>query len=763
MSNILEKRNLEKPAPIESQLAYMDEPDVAAPSMSLRDFIAVLRRRRTIALYTFATVLVIGAAMTFLTSPLFRTSARILVEGKSSQITISSGTDSMSSLFLPKSGQEVQTQVEVLRSPLFISEAFQKAGVQGVPVALDVQRVEDTDIIELTATSASRQAAEKLIAVVPGLYQERTRLDRQKEISAALDFAQNSLRSQSDKLLQTEAALEKFKNRSKVIDPTAETSTAVTSAAATRKQLVDAQAQVTTLESQLAALTSERSKSSPYADSVTTTSNPQIPLLQNQLDDLKSQRTKLLFLYKPNDDEVRKVDLQIADLKRRLEQTPKTLTTTNRLTNPVLAQLDEKIADLKVQLEAARSSLNDVRQQNQELDKSVKSINNMVRNQASLQRDLQTSTQAVAALSDTVTQLTLRKKAIEAAGSPVTVIQNGGPAVQVAPRVSRNLVVALALGLLLAAAAALLQESLDDHVRGEDEARRLVSAPVLAHFPELPTKMTTEIHDPSMPNPRMLEGFRVLRTNVQFALVGKPGRTIQVLSSIPSEGKSFTARNLATVMALDGRKVILVDADLHRPSQHRMFGVPQHPGLTHILVGRAEIEDCIQETTLPGLTIIPAGDLPPNPAELLNSSVMDEIVERLQTMADVVIFDSPPMLATADGQVLASKVDSIIYVVELGVVPRSGLQRAFELLQQVNARVIGVVFNKVDHGEFPDVYSYYGQYRPFNEAGSDGGTNGTSGGGMGTSPVVTDVKTAAKLLNGSASNDSWKPGAKTTD
>jgi capsular exopolysaccharide synthesis family protein len=322
---------------------------------------------------------------------------------------------------------------------------------------------------------------------------------------------------------------------------------------------------------------------------------------------------------------------------------------------------------------------------------------------------------------------------------------------------------ALTLGLLLGAAAALLQESLDDHVRGEDEARRLVSAPVLAHFPELPTKLSTQVHDPAVPDPRVLEGFRVLRTNVQFALVGKPGRTIQVLSSIPSEGKSFTARNLATVMALDGRKVILVDADLHRPSQHRMFGVPQHPGLTHMLVGRATIEECLQETTLPGLSIIPAGDLPPNPAELLNSSVMDEIVARLQTMADVVIFDSPPMLATADGQVLASKVDSIIYVVELGVVPRSGLQRAFELLQQVNARVIGVVFNKVDHGEFPDVYSYYGQYRPFGEAGSGDGANGASGDGSGSSPIITDVKTAAKLLNGGAPNDSWKPGTKTVD
>lgn len=267
---------------------------------------------------------------------------------------------------------------------------------------------------------------------------------------------------------------------------------------------------------------------------------------------------------------------------------------------------------------------------------------------------------------------------------------------------------ALFLGALLACGAALLQESLDDHIRDEEEARRLLGTSILGYFPLLPTKGERPMLNLEKPDKGLLESFRVLRSNVHFALVNSPGQKILVTSAIPGEGKSYVASNLAIAMALNGSTVILVDTDLHRPRQHEIFNVPRHPGLTDALVGNAKLRDCVQEVGVPGMRLITAGVTPPNPAELLNSTVMDAVIDRLGKGADVVIFDSPPLLATADSQVLSSKVDGVIFVMQLGRVPRSATQRSFELLRQAKARIIGMVFNQIEEqsGKSYGNYSY---------------------------------------------------------
>jgi capsular exopolysaccharide synthesis family protein len=212
------------------------------------------------------------------------------------------------------------------------------------------------------------------------------------------------------------------------------------------------------------------------------------------------------------------------------------------------------------------------------------------------------------------------------------------------------------------------------------------------------------------PERTLLERFRVLRSNVQFTQVDRPHSTMLVTSTVPQEGKSYTASNLAAAMALDGRRVILVDADLHRPRQHGVFKVPVQPGLTNVLVGQAQLKDCLHETGIEGFRVLTAGVLPPNPVELLNSPSMESVLELLKSEADLVIFDSPPVLATADAQVLASKVDGVLYVMQLGSVPKSAVARSFELLEQARANILGIALNKIG-GEtnFSGYYSgYYG-------------------------------------------------------
>ena len=202
----------------------------------------------------------------------------------------------------------------------------------------------------------------------------------------------------------------------------------------------------------------------------------------------------------------------------------------------------------------------------------------------------------------------------------------------------------------------------------------------------------------TLANPRSpaSEAYRTLRTNLEFSSLDKPIRTMVVTSPGPEEGKSTTLANLAITIAQGGKRVILVDCDLRRPSQHTIFGVPNGAGLTTMVVeDRAMKEPPLQEIGVPDFWLLPSGPLPPNPSELLGSRRMEEIIAALLEHADMILFDVPPIIAVTDAAVLASKVDGVVLVFKAGGTKRDHAQRAKALLEKVNARLIGSVLNNV--------------------------------------------------------------------
>ncbi len=199
-------------------------------------------------------------------------------------------------------------------------------------------------------------------------------------------------------------------------------------------------------------------------------------------------------------------------------------------------------------------------------------------------------------------------------------------------------------------------------------------------------------------NPRspISEAYRTLRTNLEFSSLDKPLRTMVVTSAGPEEGKSTTLANLAVTLAQAEKKVILVDCDLRRPSQHEIFEVENGVGLTTMVVDEEAFKNPpLQETPVPNLKLLPSGPLPPNPSELLGSRRMEEIIATLRERADLVLFDAPPIIAVTDAAVLASKVDGVLLVINAGTTKRDHAQRAKALLEKVNARLVGAVLNNV--------------------------------------------------------------------
>ena len=213
----------------------------------------------------------------------------------------------------------------------------------------------------------------------------------------------------------------------------------------------------------------------------------------------------------------------------------------------------------------------------------------------------------------------------------------------------------------------------------------------------------------TMDNPRspIAEQYKTLRTNIEFSSVDQEYKTILVTSSSPAEGKSTTVANLAVTFAQQGKNVLLIDADLRKPTVHYTFNLKNVKGLTNVLTKQATLTDAVQSTEIDHLSILTCGPIPPNPAELLGSEAMSQFIESAKTVYDVVLFDTPPVLAVADAQILANRVDGSILVVASGSTEQDVARKSKDLLVSAKAKIIGAVLNR-KKAKDSQYYYYYG-------------------------------------------------------
>lgn len=222
--------------------------------------------------------------------------------------------------------------------------------------------------------------------------------------------------------------------------------------------------------------------------------------------------------------------------------------------------------------------------------------------------------------------------------------------------------------------------------------------------------------DPKSP---VAEAFRTIRTNLQFSALDSELRTIAITSAGPGEGKSTILANLAVALAQSDKKVILVDSDMRRPTVHKKFGIENTKGLTNLLINGLT-DEVLRDVGVPNLKVVTCGPLPPNPSELLGSKMMDKVIEFLKSHADMVLFDCPPVVAVTDAALLGRKLDGVILTVRLGVVQQDALVRAKSLLDNVQARILGMVLNGVTAASGGYGYYYYYYYESNDEGEAAG-------------------------------------------
>ncbi|MEJ2352630.1 MAG: polysaccharide biosynthesis tyrosine autokinase, partial [Anaerolineales bacterium] len=287
------------------------------------------------------------------------------------------------------------------------------------------------------------------------------------------------------------------------------------------------------------------------------------------------------------------------------------------------------------------------------------------------------------------------------------------PRAPIGPQTEKKVTMAAILGLLLALGLAFLLEHLDNTIHGPEEIGRYLDVPFLG-----PAGLASwdgdgrasELVVIKEPRSHFAESLRNIRTNILFSFTEPEQKTVVITSPGPMEGKTFISCNLAVAMAKMGRRVLLIDADMRKPRVHKVFNLEAKPGLSHLIVGRCELQEALRNTWLKHLQVIPAGKIPPNPSELLGSRRMQRLLAQLKEYYEFIVFDTPPVLSVTDGAVLSGVMDGAVLTVKASETTKECAQLALKNLADVRARVLGVIVNQVDFRKNRYYYNYYYKY-----------------------------------------------------
>jgi len=444
--------------------------------------------------------------------------------------------------------------------------------------------------------------------------------------------------------------------------------------------------------------------SDPVATLAGTGSSPLLDKLHQQQADLKIQIAELGTQFGPSFPKVAQLNNQNKEVDRQIQ-----------------VETRKAVDHLRGQYQTALQRETMLREAFQKQKQEANRLNENAIDYTLLKRDVDSNRQLYEGLLEKL------KQAGVTAGLKSTnfrVVDDARPPnAPIEPNIPRNLLFALVLGITSGVGLAFLLEGMDNTVRTTEQAQMISALPSLGMIPLgsksrnngngtgrlalTSSREVVELVTQVRPQSQMAESYRALRTSLLLSSLGAPPKVIMVTSARPQEGKTTTAINSAIVLAQKGVRVLLVDADLRRPSVHKTLGMGPRSGLSNVLTGNATLEQAIAPSPiLPNLFVLAAGSPPPNPAELLASLNMKDVLNELREQFDHVVIDTPPTLSVTDAVVLSPRVDAIILVIRSGQTTKQALRRARDILMQVNAHVTGVLLNAVDLTS-PDYYYYY--------------------------------------------------------
>lgn len=676
----------------------------------LKGYWDVLRKRRAVFAQVFILVMGAGIAATVLSKPLYHTRAKLLVPAASNSVSLVDASNPIATMLAAAQPDSVATQMQVLQSEPFLAEARAAAKIKARPdvvsPSVQVEGEQGTNIIQISVDGGDPAEIARLANTIVDLHLKNTDLNRQTGLDNTIEFVKLERKKAAERLKSASQKLLAFQRKYRIAELTAEQDASVKALAELKIAIRDAERNVTATRAEVEDLQAQLSAEPPVLTEQVPRPNPAYLKLEERLNDLLAQRSERLLDYFPGSDPVKAIDERIANLREQMKAHPNTISSTVTTPNPARLPLKTKLNELRATLRGHLADQRVTLAKWNDRRGLISELGPLELQQQTLTQERESAQSAFTMLSDRLRDLEIRSNArlttarlIERAGIPVVPFQ---------PRPAQNMALTLVIALCLACGVAFLQEYLDDRVASPDDLQRAVALPALGHVPTIGGEESRVLA--ALPvNSHITEAYRALRSSIGFAGIDAPIRRLQITSASKGEGKTLTAVNVAISMAADGRRVILVDADLRRPSVHRVLNLENVRGLSELLVGKVSVSEALQECGVENLQVIPSGPIPPNPAELLGSRRFEHLLEQLERYADIVVFDSAPCVPVTDPLIIASRMDGVVIVLHVGQTRKAALKQLVEQMGRARARVLGVVFNRMEQGRGGYYYHYYSQ------------------------------------------------------
>lgn len=493
----------------------------------------------------------------------------------------------------------------------------------------------------------------------------------------------------------------------------AETQSAISSLAALRAQENQARTAVREAEAALGnVITQLASQPVVNRDTLPSELNPELAKLRAELSEAEAELRDLSRRYKPAHENYKAAQARVEAMRSRVAAAGRTFEMPT--VNPIRADLLKKRSEAEYQLATTRAHLATVTTAVSRAQARVENLARLEPALADLMVDQALAEKRYNDLSEKHAAVITAEMESTRTGSIVPfgwARASLGPIVQGQTRLALllyGLVLSLAVGVM----AVVWLDSIDNRMRNAADVEKLLNLPVVGLTPQLTGRngvlpKLTHLY----PLSPMAESYKILRTNILFALRDTPFKTLMAAAGRPGQGATTTICNLAIALAQIGKRVVLIDADMRRPALHAFFNVPNDTGLSTLLQGTGNLADALKKTEVENLVVVPAGPRPLNPSELLGSDRMREMVERLEAHCDLVLFDAPSTVVFSDAPMLASWVDAVLMVVSANQVPRGTETRTIDLLKRANANVIGVAVNRAAPDSVDSCY-FYTHYYP---------------------------------------------------
>ncbi|NLD98414.1 MAG: polysaccharide biosynthesis tyrosine autokinase, partial [Fibrobacter sp.] len=697
-------------APVHLQPISSAETDDDEEQFDIVKYIGIIIRRRNVVILITILMTLFSVYRFFTADKYYVTNARLLFrpdkqnimdEGNSYQSGILRDKLFTTHLELLRSNTVLKLVSENLESKISVAEI-----AKNITIKQGLTQGNKNDIIELSFRHANPVMARDALNELCRSYIEYRRDVNAQELNRLIFKFETQINKLQAELDSKESDLRLFKEDNRMLQLSNEANITVTSLInmelalqQTQIALIENKERITALSTQINTQEQDIVQSITYQDP-----------FKNRLSSLELELNTLSAEYSPEHYKVKMVKQQIEQIKSSIvDSMSREAASRTFIKNPIREALIHEYINITIEKAALETKRTAQEQIIEKLNKDLARLPSLEQKYAYLQRETESQLQTLRLLKTKFEETKIKRdsqesdlKFLEMAETPQIAISSQKPT---------SVIIGILIGVILGITLAFILEYLDQSLKEPSDVEKQLELPLIGVVPHI-EEDRARIEQLTDITKTILEPFRALRTNLKHVASANEIKTFIICSAVKGEGKTTLSANLAITFSLDGKKVILIDADLHRSKMHSLFSVAKETGLSDYLLGTATVKDVLKPTQYPNLKIVTSGERPLNPAELLGTIRFDQFVNEVRDEADFIFFDSPALLPVSDTLNMAPKMDGCIMVVRALWTPLEAAKQAKHQIKRIGSKIYGCILNGVSHskGYYPYYYGYYGYY-----------------------------------------------------